>query len=482
MIVSAGLYALYFTQIKDWTAKRIRDQRSSLKIFFIFLLHLSLFATAVIFTFSLFQVNQRINTAQSLMWIGLILCVTLTWGLLIVDFKRWKSFLSQEKWRVICLTCIALIIVIAGTYFQQFWEVLNVFTLSATKLVLELFYDNLYFDYAGRKLGVPEFWVIIDSACSGIEGIVVAVSTTSIYLFLSRKELRFPQALALIPIACVFSILLNVVRIAALIGIGIEISPRLAVEGFHSVAGWLAAVIVALIIIFIFSSWKWVLRTTPAKDLSPTKQNDHDLAIAILTPFAVFITLTLAGRIFSSEFEYLYPLKMSITALVLLFYWKRYRLQIPTNFRDIFLAAVITAVVWVLFSAHQPEQDRAMAESLSELSGWLAIVWIFWRLIGFWLVVPVFEELLFRGYLMSRISGRPIHNQQRLPLHWAGLLISSVLFALIHQAWIAGFFAGMIFGFLRVRSASLTSCILAHGLANFLISVWAMFSHRWALL
>ncbi len=482
IIVSAGLLVLYFTQINNWTSQRIRDDRPAIQIFLTFLVHLFLFVAVALVTFWLFQIGHQITSAQSLIWMLLILAVSVTWGLIIVGLSRWKIFLLEEKWRILGLGSAALVIVVAGTYFQQFWEVLNVFTLSATRVVLEIFYDNLYFDYAGRKLGVPEFWVIIDSACSGIEGIVVAVSTTAIYLFLSRNELRFPQALALIPIACLFSILLNVVRIAALIGIGIEVSPRLAVEGFHSVAGWLAAVIVALIIIFVFSSWRWILRPTSKSHNPQTQESDHDVAIAILTPFAVFVMLTLTGRVFSSEFEYFYPLKMTITGLVLIYYWKSYRLRIPTNYLEIIFAAGLTAGLWILLSDHQPDLDQALVESLSRMSWISATVWILWRVMSFWVVVPIFEELVFRGYLMSRIAGHTIDNSQRLPFHWAGLLVSSVLFGFIHEAWVAGFLAGIIFGYLRFRSVSMTSCILAHGLTNFLISVWAMYSNRWSLI
>ena len=482
IIVSAGLLTIYFTQTKEWTRNRISDNRPIARVIAIFVLHCVLFVLVAILTFQLFQTNNRVDTTEGILWITLLAAVAITWCFILVGAKKWSDFLRQEKWSCFGIGLAALVIVIAGTFFQQFWRVLNLFTLSGTRTVLELFYNNIYFEYAERKLGVPEFWVTIDSACSGIEGIVIAISTTAIYLFLSRKELRFPQALALIPIACLFSVGLNILRIAALISIGIEISPKLAIEGFHSVAGWLAAVIVALIIIFIFTSWKWVQRPVVAPDTSLDQENDHVLAIAILTPFALFVGLTLFGRIFSSEFEYLYPLKITITSIAIAYYWKSYQLRLPNNYLEVTIASVLAASVWIALSDYQPQVDQDLVASVTEMSQLSAVIWLLLRTISFWMIVPIFEELLFRGYLMSRLAGYPIDNNRKLPFHWVSLLVSSVLFGLIHDAWIAGIAAGVIFGWLRFRSISLTSCLFAHGLTNILISFWALFSGRWSLI
>lgn len=481
-IVFAGLLTLYFTQTKNWTHKQFGDDRSLARVAILVFLHLLLYVVSVVLTVWIFKVGQTISAAQSFFWTSIVLATATTWCLIIVNFARWRFFLSKEKSTLLWAGICSLIIVIAGTFFQRFWEVLNAFTLSGTRLVLELLYDNIYFDFAEKKLGVPEFWVFVDSACSGIEGIVVAVSTTSIYLFLSRDQLRFPHSLALIPIACIFSILLNILRIAVLITIGIEYSPKLAVEGFHSVAGWLAAVAVALIIIFVFSSWKWIQRTTNTVTPQNESDRDYDLAIAILAPFAVFIGLTLFGRMLSTEFDYFYPLKITLTAAVLAYYWKRYELRLPDNTVQIVIAGVLTTVLWIAFVDRQPEVDSLFLESVAEMPLTYAVIWVVWRAASFWVVVPIFEELLFRGYLLSRFANVPIRNTSMPPVHWMALLVTSILFGLIHQAWIAGFIAGLIFGWLRFKSNKLTSCIFAHGLANFLITLWALYSGRWSLI
>ena len=60
-----------------------------------------------------------------------------------------------------------------------------------------------------------------------------------IYLYLFRKELRFPGALVLLPLGAVVIWMLNAVRIVALIAIGTSGWREIALGGFHSQAGWL---------------------------------------------------------------------------------------------------------------------------------------------------------------------------------------------------------------------------------------------------
>src|SRR5213078_1557254 len=59
-------------------------------------------------------------------------------------------------------------------------------------------------------------------------------------LWLFRKDLRFPGALALLPMGVVAIWVINALRIVALVVIGTSGWPAIARGGFHSQAGWLA--------------------------------------------------------------------------------------------------------------------------------------------------------------------------------------------------------------------------------------------------
>lgn len=78
-------------------------------------------------------------------------------------------------------------------------------------------------------------------------------------------------------------------------------------------------------------------------------------------------------------------------------------------------------------------------------------------------LAPVAEEILFRGYLFGKL-------RKHVPL-WIAILITSLLFAIVHGAWNVGidvFALSIILCLLRVVSKSLWPSIMLHMLKNFI--------------
>ena len=111
--------------------------------------------------------------------------------------------------------------------------------------------------------------------------------------------------------------------------------------------------------------------------------------------------------------------------------------------------------------------------------GTLLSEFVYW-----FVVVALSEELLFRGYIQSRLNqafGRPYRF---FGVSWGwGVLITSVLFGLWHVvnlvnpllgtfelSWPWGlwtFFAGLLFGFIREKTDSIAAPTILHGMLNF---------------
>ena len=83
-----------------------------------------------------------------------------------------------------------------------------------------------------------------------VVSVVLITTLLAVYLWWFRRIHRFPQSLLLLPVGMLLMWLANVVRITALILVGIWISPEIAVDGFHSAAGWIAFLTVGLGIIW----------------------------------------------------------------------------------------------------------------------------------------------------------------------------------------------------------------------------------------
>jgi len=79
-------------------------------------------------------------------------------------------------------------------------------------------------------------------------------------------------------------------------------------------------------------------------------------------------------------------------------------------------------------------------------------------------LAPVFEEFLFRGFMLEGIS-----RSRAGPV--LGVLITSAVWAVVHSqyGWLGVtliFFIGLVLGVARLRSGSIWLCILLHGLNN----------------
>jgi len=82
-------------------------------------------------------------------------------------------------------------------------------------------------------------------------------------------------------------------------------------------------------------------------------------------------------------------------------------------------------------------------------------------LLGAVIIVPIAEELVFRGLVLRRLLGTRSATQ--------AIVLSAILFALVHvNPWqaIPAFFSGLLFGWAYVRTRSLGLCIVAHALNN----------------
>ena len=82
-------------------------------------------------------------------------------------------------------------------------------------------------------------------------------------------------------------------------------------------------------------------------------------------------------------------------------------------------------------------------------------------LIYFAVCVPIIEELLFRGFVLDLAS--------EAYGFWTAIIISSVLFGLVHlnpYGILNAFFGGLIYGYVRIRTNSLLPSIFLHSIWN----------------
>lgn len=419
-------------------------------------------------------------------WAGGALLASFGTLFALAPFGAWRRFVAAAG-TAFPLACIAALVAPETALLAQgYWTYSPItdLTFRSVRGVLELAGYETVSELSSHMIGTGEFRVRVGRECSGIEGFALITGFVAGYLALFRADLRFPHVLLLLPMAILLSWCFNVLRIAVLILIGHHGNPELAIGGFHSHAGWLMFSLLALGLI-LGSRAVPALAAAPQGSLRALPPLIEDPHAAALIPFAVFMGAGLTLATLTATPAAYYPVKALVLAAALSVFLAQYRRM---AWRADLLSLVLGAgigVIWV--AAQRPGAAEAagpiteLAETLTPALFWL---WAVSRVIGTVLLVPLTEELFFRGYLQHRLAGSPergTERARRLRL-FAAVLASAALFALLHERWLMALGAGLIYGGLVLRSGRLADAVIAHIASNAVIAGAAILLGNWDLI
>ena len=453
------------------------------------LLAFAVFAVVTALIFEILTTNPvRLSAPWIASWLALAGTTLLLWLLALAPGHFWLRLIRQEHTALLmgCLLGIcAWMLIDALSQYEtsllgqnEFWNSLAVPTLQLVHSLLGWFYNDLVYQPETFLLGTASFQVEISYACSGIEGISLITIFLSIYLWLFRKELRFPQAFWLFPLGIIVIWLANAVRIAMLIAIGASFSPEVALRGFHAQAGWIAFTLIALGLIALSNQMKFF--TVTKTDL-PTVRASKPLATALLSPLLVLMATTMLTSAFSSGFDALYPLRVVTITIVLCYFRRSYNglgwqwsWQAPA-------IGIAVFMIWMLLEPNVDSSKTALSQSVAELTSRSAAVWLVFRVLGSVITVPLAEELAFRGYLIRKLIAKDFENVPLGQFTWLSFLLTSVLFGLLHERWFAGTLAGMGYALALYHRKQLGDAVIAHMTTNALIAIFVLTQARWSL-
>jgi CAAX prenyl protease-like protein len=210
-------------------------------------------------------------------------------------------------------------------------------------------------------------------------------------------------------------------------------------------------------------------------------KTDKNPVLIYLAPFAALM----AGQILTqaaAPHDYLfYPAKVAAVAAVLFSLRSVYaRMWLAPDLVSILLGGVAGAI-WIATDpgagTHTP-----LGASLSEFTPIALAVWLVFRAVGSIIMVPIAEELAFRGYLYRALLSSRFESVDFRAFGFVALIISSALFGMMHDRWLAAFLAGALYAFVMVRRGKITDAIAAHMTTNAVIFAWAVCAGQWSLL
>ncbi len=361
---------------------------------------------------------------------------------------------------------------------EHLWGPTAGLTFELVRVVLSRFLPTLSADAATRVLGTQQFAVQITEVCSGLEGMGLMLAFSAVWLLYFRREYTFPRALLLIPLGLFAMFALNVLRISALVLIGNAGFPDVALFGFHSQAGWLAFNSVACGLVFLSRRSAWFRGHSATAARAASGENP---TAAYLMPLLAILAAGALSHAMSGVFEIFYPLRL-IAAIAMLYCYRRTLVTLSWRFSWRGPAVgIIVFVLWVV-GAHFLTPHATMPDALAAMSPAMRTFWLASRTAAAVLIVPVAEELAYRGYLMRRLIDEAFESVAFASVTWPFVLATAVVFGLAHGAlWLPGIVAGAAYGFLAQRRGALGEAVAAHAVTNALIATLVLAGDQWQL-
>lgn len=206
-------------------------------------------------------------------------------------------------------------------------------------------------------------------------------------------------------------------------------------------------------------------------------------------PFGVLITLLGLNGYLPVPAGWTYPLRTAAVLAVLVTVSRPVLdFRVRNAAGSVLLGAAVFAI-WIApdalipgWRSHWLFSNALLGRADGSASAPLAAspMFVFFRVAGSALVVPVAEELFWRSFLMRWLVRHdfwkaPLGTYTRMAF-WS----TAVLFALEHGPhWEVGLAAGAAYGWWMVRTRSLGDCILAHVVTNAALAAYVLGAGKW---
>jgi CAAX prenyl protease-like protein len=218
--------------------------------------------------------------------------------------------------------------------------------------------------------------------------------------------------------------------------------------------------------------------------------------LAYILPFALFLGLTQLAAAFPEHYAWLYPaMVLGITAVTVPLVSGQ-RLLRP-HFRVLpgVVVCLVGIVLWIglcqlnleaTLIALLPDELRPdprpgfnpfdrIAEPAARW-GFIAM-----RLLGLAVLVPIAEELFWRGFLLRWLSDPNWKERQVGDFTWQAFVLVVLLFTLAHPEWLAAAVYCTLLNGLLYWTRDLWNCVVAHAVTNLLLGIYVLTTGAWQL-
>jgi len=185
-------------------------------------------------------------------------------------------------------------------------------------------------------------------------------------------------------------------------------------------------------------------------------------------------------------FLFLYPVKISLVGMTL-WLWRSAYTEIDARdllkFRNSFISMITGIVVfvlwiWMIWPFAIFGKPTGFDPSIF-VDDRLKYFMITVRLVGAVVIVPIMEELFWRSFLIRYLTGPSFMEMRIGQMTVTSFIVTTVLFGLEHNLWLAGMMAGAAYNLLLIHTRSIAQCIVAHAATNALLGIYVLMTKQW---
>lgn len=207
-----------------------------------------------------------------------------------------------------------------------------------------------------------------------------------------------------------------------------------------------------------------------------------------MAPFAAYVGLMALERAAGLPPQYFFPLRFAVVALLILTVSRPCFSLRPS--RPVATVALGIAVFliwiapdtvfgyrhfWLFENALTGKAQTSLPDALRQNIPFLAL-----RSASSFLLVPIIEELFWRGWLMRWLINPDFEKVPFGTYAPMAFWVVAALFASEHGAWWeVGLAAGILYNWWAIRTRNIADCILAHSVTNAILSAYVLFAGQW---
>ena len=205
---------------------------------------------------------------------------------------------------------------------------------------------------------------------------------------------------------------------------------------------------------------------------------------ARVAPFVIFLLLTSAPSVLGEGTRFWFYFGKTFVGAWLV--WEM-RAFVPEIRWAVSWEAIVVGIavfgIWVGLDQFYPQAKASgpVWNPHAEFGQGSATAWLFIvvRILGMTFVVPPLEEAFYRSFLYRYFVRTNFLEMPLRQFHPTSFLVTSIIFGVSHQQWLAGILCGFAYQWLVIRKDRLGDAMTAHAITNFLLGAYVVMQGDW---